>query len=424
MIDTLRLTCPSAWFDEDSLLWLQRLQRKISQTNYDGSAVFWSLCSGIHLPSWADAFSISIGSRVTIEGSPKIYQGHNLHGTDDLAQAARLLVSAIFGSVFRLSPGSWPDASRWYVARIDKTYSFDFKTQEALDVYLDTVTGVQRGQRRAGVEIRHDDREASVDAMPSGRTIYIGKGSRYRVGKIYAKGADFRAHPPLCIKGYPDTVQSLASQLAGVGRFEEQIRAAWISRQAVRLGLLPERFADLPPGIFSENVAKYLAGFGVEMLSNVRRKAQPVIYFPVSYLSTRLDLDAIWEDEFSHLFAKESAMNDATLLHDLFDKAPTPGQAQAAYDFLCRIRSLGYRHARQSVTKSTFYRHRSLLNACGVSDAMMQDGAPLVRVAIDPVEVRAWRPERALLSVIEGAHPAHMRASVERLHTEVFHVAA
>lgn len=423
VIDTLRVTVPASWFDQDALIWLQRLQRKISQQSFDGDKTFWSLVSGIHLPSWADAFSISIGSRVTVEASPKIFQGHNIHGIDDLLDAATRIVDHVFGTVFRLPVGSWPAAGGWYVARVDKTYSFDFGSFEALDVYLDTVSGVQRGQRRAGVEYRHDDRESSVDAMSSGRTVYIGKGSRYRVGKIYAKGRDFRAHPPLCLKSFPDTVSALASALDGVGRFEEQIRAVWLSRQAVRLGLLPSRFADYAPGVYADNADLYLRSIGVEPLHS-KNKRDPIIYFPVSYLSDLLDLSAIWESEFSHLFAMESAMNDATLLRDLFDTAESPGKAQAAYDWLLRVRQLGFRHAKASVSNATFYRHRALLNSCGVSDAMLQDGAALVRVAIDPVKVREWRPDPALLQVIEATHVANLPFVVDRLHAEVFRAAA
>jgi len=423
MIDTLRLTCPSAWFDEDSLLWLQRLQRKISQTNYDGSAVFWSLCSGICLPSWADSFSITVGSRVTIEGSPKIYQGHNLDGTDDLLQAARRLVDFIFGTVFRLPSGSWPDSSRWYVARVDKTYSFDFESFEALDVYLDTVAGVRRGQRRAGVDVSCDDRQMSTDDMPTGKTVYIGKHSKLRSGKIYAKGPDFRRCPPLSLKMFPETVREIAARLAGVGRFEEVIRAQWLSLQAVRLGLLPERFSTFTPGAFDENLESYLSAVGIEPLFS-KKKKRPVVYFPVWYLAKKLDLKSIWEDEFRHLFTLESAMNDATLLRDLFDKAPSPGQAQSAYDFLSRVRQLGFAHARKTVSKSAFYRHRALLNSCGVSDAMLQDGAPLIRRSLDPVMVTSWRPAGDVLAVIERAHQAHLSASIERLHREVFAVAA
>ncbi len=423
MIDTLRLTIPCTFFPDDAVAWLMRLQHKISKTNFTGDLVDWCISSGLEIPSWFDGFSLSIGSRVTLEASPKIYQGHNVTGSDDLVVSARRLVDYVFGTILNLV--SWPDGSLWYVARVDVTYNYDFPTFQALDVWMDTVLGVQRGQRRAGVEERADEietRPMSCDAMPSGRTIYLGKGSRYRVGKIYCKGRDLKAHPPKCVNTFPEIVDELAQEFASVGRFELQIRALAISRNAVKYGLLPAHFADLLPGVFADNASKYLQDIGITPLHS-RNKKQPIVYFPVHYLSKHLHLPDLWDAEFRHLFSTEAAMTDDTLLSSLIQHAPNAARAQRAFDFYQRIRTLGFVQAKKMVSKSSFYNHRRLLNAAGVSDAMMQDGTALIRVPVDPIKVRLWNPNSDRLRLVEATHAAMQAGNISRLHAEVFKAA-
>jgi hypothetical protein len=423
MIDTMRLTIPSERFRPDIIAWLLRQQHKISKTDWYGEKTDWSLVTGLDMPSWFDGFTLSIGSRVLIEASPKIYQGHNITGTDNLLQAAALLIDHIFGVVLRVD--SWPAAGDWYVARLDITYNYDFQTFEALEVYLDTVMGVQRGQRRAGVDERVEDGESRptcVDAMPSGRTVYIGKGSRYRVGKIYAKGRDLLKHPPRSIACHPEIVQELALEFASCGRFEEQIRAPWLSRSAVKLGLLPGYFKGMLPVVFAENAALYLSNLGIQPLHS-KNKKQPTVYFTVSYLDRFLNHAQVWESEFQHLFAKEAAMDDAALMKSLIREAKTPASAARAFDFYVRVRTAGLAMARQTVGKSQFYVHRRLLNAAGVSDAMLQDGAPLVRLPLEATRIRLWNPSSDRLRMVEDIHRAMLPGDVDRLHREVLKVA-
>ena len=116
-------------------------------------------------------------------------------------------------------------------------------------------------------------------------------------------------------------------------------------------------------------------------------------------------------------------MTDDTLLTALIKHAPKPVQAQHAFDFYQRTRSLGFVQAKQSVSRATFYRHRRLLNAAGVSDAMMQDGTALIRVPVDPVKVRLWNPNSDRLRLVEATHTALQAGNIDRLHQEVFKAA-
>jgi hypothetical protein len=417
MIDTLRLTIPADYFTAESVRWMQIQMNKLTQSDFTGSIQKWSLCTGLSLPSWADSFSLVVGSRVTLEASPKIYQGHNIDGPATLRESADRLVNFVFGEVFRLN--SWPRAGLWFVARLDITYSYDFGTRAALDTWFDTVAGVQRGQRRASVDVRVDDNPVAIHAAPSGRTLYQGLGSRYKVGKIYCKGADLKAHPPKCLSMDPVALDALVDEFQPVARFECQIRASWLSRQAVRLGLLPAYFANEQMGGLSENAALYLRRLGFSPLSVMRSKS-PTVYFPVDYLADALDLLSVWESEFLHLFAREVAMADDTLILELLKLAKTPGAAHRAMDFYCSVRSLGFSAARRRVGKSQFYVHRRLLGLAGVSDAMLHDGAPLVRSAPSACNVVEFRPSPDRLRYVESAHARALPAVIARLHAEVF----
>ena len=113
-------------------------------------------------------------------------------------------------------------------------------------------------------------------------------------------------------------------------------------------------------------------------------------------------------------------MNDATLIARLNDVCPTFTQAQKTFDFLRRVRVEGLSLARASVSRAHWYKLRNWLNAAGVSDAQLQDGAPLVRVALDPVKIFDFRVNSERLRLIQQAHAASVDGDVARLHREVF----
>ncbi len=388
---------------------------KLTKSDASGDLTDWSLMTGLDLPSYVDSFTLKVGSRVTIEASPKIYQGHNVDGPKTLREAADRIVNFIFGIVLRLE--SWPPASLWFVARLDITYSYDFGSRPLLECWFDSVVGLNRGQRRSSVVCSVEDDPISVRAAPSGRTLYLGLGSRLKVGKIYSKAGDLVAHPPLCIRGNIEFLDALVEEFQPIGRFECQIRAPWLSIQSTRIGLLPSVYVH--DEHFAVNAALFMQRSGFPVFPSSRSK-HPIFYFTVGYLSTFLDIDSVWDSEFQHLFAREVAMADDTLIKELLLLAKTPGQARAAFQFYNSVRQSGFSAARHSVGKTQFYAHRKLLASAGVSAAMLQDGAPLVRLAPSAVNVRAFTPRRDRLEVVEQVHSHFLPSNVERLHAEVF----
>ncbi len=413
MLDTVALRIDSSRFDPADIAWMMRCQHKITASNWTGDVVDWSILSGVKVPSWFDGFILRVGSVVMLEGSPKLYQGHNVTGSDDLLQVASSLVDHVFGRVFRLA--SYPPASDWLVRRLDVTHQLDFGSPAALDIWMDTAAGVQRGIRRATVDVSDP---LAIDGYGAARTLYRGKRSRYRTGKVYVKGSDLMVHPPRCIKGDHEAVKALADQFRSVARFESVNRALWISDHAVDLGLLPPRFADYGAGIFHDNARLFFKDSGIPGL--VSSGKEPLIYFPVSYLHQKLDLSDLWQSEFIHYFQREAAMCDSTLLDALYEVADSTKTAQAAFDFLCRVRVAGFAQARQLTSRSQFYVIRRLLSAVGVSDAMMQDGQALSLVRLEPCKVFQFVPKRDRLDLVQRAHALALDDDVERLHREVF----
>ncbi|MHB1267547.1 MAG: phage/plasmid replication protein, II/X family [Acidithiobacillus ferriphilus] len=412
MLDTVALRIDGSRFDPADLAWMMHAQHKITASNWSGDVVDWSILSGVKIPSWFDGFILRVGATVMLEGSPKLYQGHNVTGSDDLLQVATSLVDHVFGRVLRLS--AYPPAGDWLVRRIDVTHQLDFGTPEALDVWMDTAAGVQRGIRRATVDVSDP---LAIDGYGPARTLYRGKRSRYRTGKVYVKGHDLMVHPPRAIKGDSEAVKALADQFRSVARFESVNRALSLSDHAVSLGLLPERFSSYGPGIFHENARYFFDQSGIPGLVSTGK--EPIVYFPVSYLHKKLNLHDLWQSEFAHYFQREAAMTDTTLLTTLYDIAPNPKTAQAAFDFLCRVRVAGFAQARQITSRSQFYVVRRLLSAAGVSDSMMQDGQALSMVRLEPCKVYEFTPKRDRLDLVQRAHALALDADIDRLHREV-----
>ncbi|MCL5979511.1 MAG: phage/plasmid replication protein, II/X family [Gammaproteobacteria bacterium] len=415
MIDSIRLAIPATEFAPADLAFLMSLQTKLTKSSWSGEVVKWAMIQSVPMPSWAEGFFLRVGSMVTLEGSPKVYQGHNVTGPADLYSAVSRLVNHVFGRVFGLK--SWPDPALWYLRRVDVNYQYDFGTPEALACWMDTVKGVQRGVRRASLKSSPVEALSYSGYGPS-QTLYVGQHSRYRAGKIYCKGSDLVEHPPKSLSGDSDAVHALATEFASVGRFELVMRALWLSDHAPDLGLVPAHFKSLNSGSYRENVVSYLRSMFLDPLVSKSLK-EPLIYFPIVHL-LNLDLDSLWLDEFKIFFSTEAAMNDATLLAKLHDIAPTSGQARKAYGFMLDVRVHGLAIARQKVSLRTWYRYRTLLNAAGVSDAQLQDGAPLVRIALDPVKIREFRPDSARLRLVEQAHQVSMDRDIERLRSYVF----
>ena len=60
----------------------------------------------------------------------------------------------------------------------------------------------------------------------------------------------------------PQTLEAMVEEFQPIARYECQIRAVWLSKQAVRLGLLPDYFANDQMGALAANAALYFQRLG------------------------------------------------------------------------------------------------------------------------------------------------------------------
>ncbi len=139
----------------------------------------------------------------------------------------------------------------------------------------------------------------------------------------------------------PDTLDALVEDFQPIARYECQIRASWLSKAGGPARLLPDYFANDQMGALADNAALYFQRLGFTPLSSTRSK-NPIVYFTVDYLADLLNILSVWESEFSHLFAREVAMADDTLLDELLSIAKTPGAARRAADFYHSVRTYGF----------------------------------------------------------------------------------
>ena len=217
----------------------------------------------------------------------------------------------------------------WRLTRMDVTGNFDLGSLANVRQALNYLRHVEGGRYQVKTEAE---------------TVYWAKSSRLRAGKAYAKGPHMRY---LAEKGHADLTPD---QLSLVDR---------LLRLELRLG----------GQFWRERAAQRWYQWSSEQLYE-----QFTAYF-------------------GQFIGKVEVVEVDKLLDELMKVAPTPGMAKAAYRTWSLIRSDGLEKARELTGKSAWYRHKRLLQQCGVSWADFHHRAlvPFRRKTIvlsDPV--RSW----------------------------------
>ena len=217
----------------------------------------------------------------------------------------------------------------WWLTRMDVTGNFDLGSLANVRQALNYLRHVEGGRYQVKTEAE---------------TVYWSKSSRLRAGKAYAKGPHMRH---LAEKGHVDLTPD---QLSLVDR---------LLRLELRLGnqFWRERAAQRWYRWSSEQLYEQFSAY------------------------------------FGQFIGKVEVVEVDKLLDELMKIAPTPGMAKAAYRTWLLIRSDGLEKARELTGKSAWYRHKRLLQQCGVSWADFHHRAlvPFRRKTIvlsDPV--RSW----------------------------------
>ena len=221
------------------------------------------------------------------------------------------------------------DPRVWKLTRMDVTGNFDLGSLANVRQALNYLRHVEGGR---------------YQVKTAAETVYWSKSSRLRAGKAYAKGPHMRR---LAEGGHIDLT---LDQLALVDR---------LLRLEMRLGAQ----------FWRERAGRRWYEWSSEQLYE-----QFMTYF-------------------GQFIGKVEVVEVDKLLDELMKVAPTPGMAKAAYRTWSLIRSDGIEKARELTGKSAWYRHKRLLQQCGVSWADFHHRAlvPFRRKTIvlsDPV--RSW----------------------------------
>lgn len=256
-----------------------------------------------------------------VQGSPAraMGLGDAVFGSGDGGRDLCCCLVAMLGHISRaIRVFPMPSPRLFRVSRVDVTGNYRMSSLSSVRVALSELRGVEGGRYRV--------------SQQAGDTVYWSHLSRYRSGKAYAKGPHLRYM--MRSKGY-----------VGYQYTEDEITLAeQILRLELRLG----------------------SKFWNE--------------YPKPWYSVRWDeLQCCHSGYFERMLGSESMGEavrgvDMCFVEKCVNVAPSVGQGKAAARTWAVIQSCGWQAARDSMPKSSWYRHLSILRAAGLGDADISAG--------------------------------------------------
>lgn len=207
----------------------------------------------------------------------------------------------------------------WVCSRIDVTYNYDLGSQDLVKQALLTLKQSEGGHYQTAT---------------SHETIYWNKGSQLRSGKAYGKGAQLaKLVKKFSAIATPEQVEACDRLL----RLELMLRSKFLRERCD----LP--WHKLTPELLEQMHTDYFR----PLIGNLRVKD----------------------------------MNEKSLYDLVLKGAPTKRQGASAWRTYQAIKQSGFRACQETMSHNTFYRHKRILLAAGLSLAQMQGSTvvPLVR---------------------------------------------
>lgn len=283
--------------------------------------------------------SVRVGSTdLWIQGSPARVCGDGC-AVFGSGAAARLSIAACLDSM-RLFVQTQTnillpaDMSLWKVSRVDVTGSLLLASQAEVRDGLKILRDCEGGRYRV--------------SQQAGDTVYWSHKSKLRSGKAYAKGPHLQY---LMKSRHYDGVQytehdiDLASRLL---RLELKLGREFFARNT---------WTNLTPELLAEQ----------------------------------------WHDYFARMIGGCEMTDDSDVKTRIYQHAPTEGQAKAAYGCWLLIQSEKWERARESFSKTSWYRHLKILHAAGLADADLSAGTvvPLRRRVFEAQLCNSWAELRS-----------------------------
>ena len=308
-----RSDCPDWWGWRMLSTWGERIVRYCPKTG----EVIWETDAWESVRSDSHQIAVRVQSDVIwIQGSPGRVMGD---GDTVFAEAVGLslvpAVSAMTAFVAtRLFCGRLPEARLWRVSRVDVTENYQLGSLADVRVALATLRGTEGGRYRV--------------SQQAGDTVYWSHRSRLRSGKAYAKGPHLRylkRQKNYTGRDYSESEISAAERLI---RLELSLKAQWWRERAG----------------------------------------------PWWKVSTKR-LMAEHEDFFGRMIGNgEIEMVNTDWVDKCIEVAETEGKGRAAARTWAVIQSIGWQAARESMPRSTWYKHLKILRDAGLSDADVSAG--------------------------------------------------
>lgn len=348
MIDWLSLGLDVSFVPEPLRLLLEKESGKIIRVSADGE-IEWTRCAWESIQSDTHQICLRINSRLEIQGSPaRVGLRNNAFGSLDIRYCAEKMISFVL-SRFGFSREALPPLLEWGCTRIDITRNMCMVSREEPGQVLEVLKYMPSGRQKLAFEENG---------------LYIGKRSAHQTGKVYLKGQDAKRLHTSKKAFYTEEELLLSEYLL---RFELMLRSRKIKN-------------------LSKSFNRHWSEFSPEFLL-----ARHDNFFK-PYLSSAEIVD----------------MN--TLLEKLIEVAKASGKsegaARQAYGFYLLVRQNGFANARASTTKSTFYRHKKLLQDAGVaaSDLVQSNVVPIRRKPILLCDaVCSWEDVKRHIAALKAA---------------------
>lgn len=221
------------------------------------------------------------------------------------------------------------DASLWIVTRIDITGNLLLDSLEEVRDALRILRDCEGGRYRVSNQ--------------AGDSVYWSHRSKMRAGKAYAKGPHLR---------------HLMKQKTYTGR-----------------PYSPDEITE------ADRLLRLELKLGREWLARTDWKTL-----------TADDLIAEWQSYFSRMIGSAEMTSDDEVKTRILAVAPTEGQGKSAYGCWLMIQTEGWERAKESYSKSAWYRHLKLFRDAGLGDADISRGqvVPLRRKVFEARLISSW----------------------------------
>lgn len=251
--------------------------------------------------------ALQCGAALRIAGSPaRVMAYNNVFGSESVTECALAMIGFVCRSLSVILPR---DLSLWHCSRIDVTHNYDLGGPIAV--------------RQALSYLRHAETRGN-NISTAGTSCYWNKGSSLRAGKAYHKGPQARKQVKSKRSHYSDEELEQADRLL---RLELQLGRHWLQRSGIV-------WTNLTPEILNAEHFRFFRDcIGEEM-----------------NISAHDDMRSRFERAAISLSLSE-------------------GIGQAAYSTFCQIRTDGYENVKLAMRRTTFYRHREVMLAAGLSKA-------------------------------------------------------